>query len=265
MARRSGTTRGFPGLPDSRDSADPVGGPAHPHHRAHAICRARAGRTVAMVGTPLQADSGVCCSDSAVAPATLRGAERRRWKACSWQRETRRIPQSDPQPLRPRRRLSRADSTCSAGRSRVSRSCAGSCWTRWRRRCCRPHRLPPRRCPDSGSTTTRGFTSAATPARSSPTTIPWPRGRRFTACARERPCRNHPQSGLLRFFDPRQGASAYVDPANESLHAPFALRSLDMRLAAGDLVVFPSYLFHEVTPFYGADTRITVATNCWFA
>jgi hypothetical protein len=75
----------------------------------------------------------------------------------------------------------------------------------------------------------------------------------------------HPHSGLLRFFDPRQGASGYVDPANENLHAPFALRSLDVRLAAGDLVIFPSYLFHEVTPFYGTDTRITVATNCWFA
>jgi len=74
-----------------------------------------------------------------------------------------------------------------------------------------------------------------------------------------------PQSGLLRFFDPRQGANAYLDPANEQLHRPFALRSLDFRLAAGELVVFPSYLFHEVTPFYGADTRITVATNCWFA
>jgi len=75
----------------------------------------------------------------------------------------------------------------------------------------------------------------------------------------------HPNSGLLRVFDPRQGANAYLDPANDHLHAPFALRSLELRLGGGDLVLFPSYLFHEVTPFYGADTRITVATNCWFA
>jgi uncharacterized protein (TIGR02466 family) len=75
----------------------------------------------------------------------------------------------------------------------------------------------------------------------------------------------HPQSGLLRFFDPRHGAGAYLDPTNERLHAPFALRSLEFRLAAGDLVLFPSYLFHEVTPFYGADLRITVASNCWFS
>jgi hypothetical protein len=31
------------------------------------------------------------------------------------------------------------------------------------------------------------------------------------------------------------------------------------------MIVFPSYVFHEVAPFYGRDTRITVATNCWFA
>ena len=79
----------------------------------------------------------------------------------------------------------------------------------------------------------------------------------------ERP-KEHPQSGLLRFFDPRQGAAAYLDPANARLHPSFALQSRDFRLQAGDLVLFPSYVFHEVTPFYGSDTRITVASNCWF-
>jgi uncharacterized protein (TIGR02466 family) len=73
-----------------------------------------------------------------------------------------------------------------------------------------------------------------------------------------------PGSGLLRLFDPRPGAGAYRDPANERLHSAFALRPLDLRLEEGQIVVFPSYLFHEVTPFYGKDTRITVATNCWF-
>ena len=74
-----------------------------------------------------------------------------------------------------------------------------------------------------------------------------------------------PQSGVLRFMDTRQGAAAYVDPATAPLHRPFALRPLEVRLAAGQLVMFPSYVFHEVAPFYGRDTRITVATNCWFA
>jgi uncharacterized protein (TIGR02466 family) len=76
---------------------------------------------------------------------------------------------------------------------------------------------------------------------------------------------DQPASGLLRLFDPRPGANAYRDPANAHLRGAFALGSLDLRLEAGQIIVFPSYLFHEVTPFYGTDTRITVATNCWFA
>lgn len=75
----------------------------------------------------------------------------------------------------------------------------------------------------------------------------------------------HPESGVLRLLDPRQGANAYSDPANAQMRPAFALRPLEVRLAAGKLVVFPSYLFHEVAPFYGRDTRITVASNCWFA
>jgi uncharacterized protein (TIGR02466 family) len=74
-----------------------------------------------------------------------------------------------------------------------------------------------------------------------------------------------PSSGALRFLDPRQGADAYSDPATAQLRPAFALRPLEFRLAAGEIVVFPSYLFHEVAPFYGRDFRITVATNCWFA
>jgi uncharacterized protein (TIGR02466 family) len=73
-----------------------------------------------------------------------------------------------------------------------------------------------------------------------------------------------PSSGVLRFFDPRRGADAYSDPANEHMRPLFAHRSLEFRLAAGQVIIFPSYLFHEVAPFYGRDTRITVATNCWF-
>ena len=61
----------------------------------------------------------------------------------------------------------------------------------------------------------------------------------------------HPQSGVLRFFDPRYGADAYVDPANARLRPQFAHRPLELRLQAGELVVFPSYVFHEVAPFFG--------------
>lgn len=70
--------------------------------------------------------------------------------------------------------------------------------------------------------------------------------------------------GLLRLFDTRGGADAYQDPANQQLRRPFTVGNLDLTLIPGQLVVFPSYLFHEVTPYYGAGARITVATNCWF-
>jgi uncharacterized protein (TIGR02466 family) len=75
----------------------------------------------------------------------------------------------------------------------------------------------------------------------------------------------HPDSGVLRFLDVRQGANAYLDPANATLQRAYALAPVELKLEAGQLVIFPSYVFHEVTPFYGRDTRITVATNCWFA
>jgi uncharacterized protein (TIGR02466 family) len=73
-----------------------------------------------------------------------------------------------------------------------------------------------------------------------------------------------PESGLLKLFDPRPGASAFRDPANATLKPAFSFQPLGIRLVEGQLLVFPSYLYHEVTPFYGGDLRITVATNCWF-
>lgn len=74
----------------------------------------------------------------------------------------------------------------------------------------------------------------------------------------------HPLSGVLRFLDTRTGADAYLDATNRQLKPPFAVRPLEFCLEEGQIVIFPSYVFHEVTPFYGRDTRITVATNCWF-
>jgi hypothetical protein len=76
---------------------------------------------------------------------------------------------------------------------------------------------------------------------------------------------DQPRSGLLRFLDPRAGADGYVDGGNRALRAPFALAAREVRLEEGQVIVFPSFIFHEVSPFYGRDTRITVATNCWFA
>jgi Putative 2OG-Fe(II) oxygenase len=78
------------------------------------------------------------------------------------------------------------------------------------------------------------------------------------------PVADQASSGVLRFLDPRIGARSYLDLGNRRLRPAFALGCPEIRLDAGQLIVFPSFVFHEVAPFYGRDTRITVASNCWF-
>lgn len=73
----------------------------------------------------------------------------------------------------------------------------------------------------------------------------------------------YPDSGVLRFIENRTTANMYLDPGNAHLAAPYAFGDLNLSLVPGLLVLFPSYLLHEVTPFHGPDVRITVAFNCW--
>jgi predicted 2-oxoglutarate/Fe(II)-dependent dioxygenase YbiX len=56
----------------------------------------------------------------------------------------------------------------------------------------------------------------------------------------------------------------YMDAATANLRDPFAPSIRALRLEAGQLVVFPSWILHDVKPFQGEGTRITVAFNCWF-
>ncbi len=79
------------------------------------------------------------------------------------------------------------------------------------------------------------------------------------------PVANRVDSGVLRFLDHRPGSNMFIDPANTQLRSPFNFGHFSMRLAPGQLVIFPSYLVHEVAPFMGHDTRITIASNCWFS
>ncbi|MGH8273463.1 MAG: putative 2OG-Fe(II) oxygenase [Gammaproteobacteria bacterium] len=74
---------------------------------------------------------------------------------------------------------------------------------------------------------------------------------------------DHAESGVLRLLDPRPGVDMYLDPGNAHLKDPFGTGTLPWRLKPGQLVLFPSYLHHEVTPFWGRDERITVAFNAW--
>ncbi len=71
----------------------------------------------------------------------------------------------------------------------------------------------------------------------------------------------HPDSGVLRFLDARPYANMYQDPGNANLALPYGPGSINYKLQPGQLILFPSYLVHEVTPFFGRDERITVAFN----
>lgn len=72
-----------------------------------------------------------------------------------------------------------------------------------------------------------------------------------------------PNSGTLRFSDPRGTAAMYVDPGNARLDRPFGFGTLAYTLVPGRLLLFPSYLIHEVAPYFGQRVRITVAFNAW--
>ncbi len=73
-----------------------------------------------------------------------------------------------------------------------------------------------------------------------------------------------PDNGVLRFLDARPSASMYLDPGNTHLRRPYGHGSINYRLQAGQLIIFPSHLMHEVAPYQGRSERITVASNFWF-
>ena len=77
------------------------------------------------------------------------------------------------------------------------------------------------------------------------------------------PAPDHPNSGMLRFLEARSTASMYLDPGNAHLQPPYAFGDVAFPMTAGQLLLFPSYLMHEVAPYYGQRERITVAFNAW--
>jgi uncharacterized protein (TIGR02466 family) len=75
---------------------------------------------------------------------------------------------------------------------------------------------------------------------------------------------DRPDSGVLRFHNPHHYSNYFLDPGNSRLRAPYHHGTWNVRFKAGQLVLFPSWLQHEVMPFHGNDERITIAFNCWF-
>lgn len=72
-------------------------------------------------------------------------------------------------------------------------------------------------------------------------------------------------SGALTFIHPHAAGAMYIDAGNEAMRPPFGIGNLSYQLGAGQLVIFPSWVLHQVLPFHGEGERITVAFNCAIA
>jgi hypothetical protein len=73
-----------------------------------------------------------------------------------------------------------------------------------------------------------------------------------------------PDSGLLSFVNPMLMTSMHIDAGVAKIPLPYGSQIASSRLAAGELVIFPSWVLHDVKPFEGEGERITIAFNCWF-
>lgn len=77
---------------------------------------------------------------------------------------------------------------------------------------------------------------------------------------------DNPQSasGKLVFMNPHQAGTMYIDMGIAKMKPPFNMGHETKRLVPGQLVLFPSWLPHEVWPYEGYSERITVAFNARF-
>lgn len=73
------------------------------------------------------------------------------------------------------------------------------------------------------------------------------------------------ESGALAFVNPCSLAYMFSDPANANLRRPYNQGNLRYNSVPGRLVLFPSWVQHNVQAYRGRRERITVAFNCWFS
>jgi uncharacterized protein (TIGR02466 family) len=71
-------------------------------------------------------------------------------------------------------------------------------------------------------------------------------------------------SGKLTFINPFATHTMYIDMATAKLKPPYGAGHRKIRLQEGQLIIFPSWMLHEVLPYDGDDIRITVAFNARF-
>lgn len=74
-----------------------------------------------------------------------------------------------------------------------------------------------------------------------------------------------PASGELVFQHPMATAGMFVDRSTSNVPLPWSIRPRSYLLQPGQLVLFPSWLMHQVLAYQGDGQRITVAFNAWFS
>jgi uncharacterized protein (TIGR02466 family) len=79
-----------------------------------------------------------------------------------------------------------------------------------------------------------------------------------------RPDPDKPDSARLTFVNPMLMGAMHVDAGNAKMKLPYSPQVGSVSMEAGQLVMFPSWVLHDVKPFEGEGERITIAFNCWF-
>lgn len=71
------------------------------------------------------------------------------------------------------------------------------------------------------------------------------------------------RSGFIQFYDPRAGANMHQDSSNMYLKREYNTNGVAYQPRSGLMLIFPSYLHHEVLPYLGDKPRINIAANYW--
>ncbi len=71
-------------------------------------------------------------------------------------------------------------------------------------------------------------------------------------------------SGLLTFLNPMIASAMHLDAGVARMPLPHGYHVASVALESGQLVIFPSWVLHDVKPYEGEGERITIAFNCWF-
>jgi hypothetical protein len=68
---------------------------------------------------------------------------------------------------------------------------------------------------------------------------------------------NHPNASWIT-------SAMHMDAGIARMQLPYGYQIASVPLEAGQLVLFPSWVLHDVKPYEGEGERITIAFNCWF-